>query len=336
MEDVMKSTLKKSGKQKNNLSKTINNNRKQNDYTLIYQEKNKDVFTHLREHEFMLIDKLRVDAYHAAISRFVHQGDTVIDLGTGVGILAFFAAKQGAKKVYAIDHSDIISVANRVAKFNKIKNIEFIQTHSKQLALDSPVDVIVHEQMGNFLFEEHMVDNICDLRDRLLKKDGRIIPNKFELFIEPVKVIDSHHVPMIREMKIHGIDFSCVKEKGVEELYAFIWRNDPASIEYFLCNPEPVYSFNLQTINPEDIPNSINYSRVVCHGGRLDGFIVYFHSIFDSDIYLSSGPVQNRGKNWKYWLLRVESVIFKTGDVINFQIKADDLKFPATWKWKLK
>ncbi len=331
----MKSFFKKKRKHKINISKKTNN-RKQQNSSQKYIGKNKEKFNALREHEFMLIDKPRIDSYHSAISRFVKPGDTVIDVGTGVGILALFAAQQGAKKVYAIDHSNIISVAKRVARFNKIKDIVFIQTHSKQLTLDSPVDVILHEQMGNFLFDEYMVDNICDLRDRLLKKGGRIIPDTFELFIEPVKATDSHHVPMIRELKIHDIDFSCIKEKGAEELYSFLWRNDPAAIDYFLCDPQPVYRFDLQTINPVDIPDAFDYSRVIRHAGRLDGFVVYFHSIFDNDIILTSGPVQNRGTNWKYWLLRVESAIFKKGDIINFQLKADDLKIPATWRWNFK
>ncbi len=141
-------------------------------FSSTYQKVNKEAFDHLREHELMLIDRQRVDAYHTAITRYVHPGDTVIDLGTGVGILAFFAAKQGAKKVYAIDHSSIISLAEQVAKFNQIDRVEFIEIHSSQFTLDTPVDVIVHDQIGNFLLDEDMVENICDLRNRLLKKAG--------------------------------------------------------------------------------------------------------------------------------------------------------------------
>jgi type I protein arginine methyltransferase len=332
---MMKSGLKKLTKKKNLLSEGINN-QDQQDSTKKYQEKNKGKFNHLREHEFMLTDKTRVESYHDAISRFVHPGDTVIDLGTGTGILAFFAAQKGAKKVYAIEHADVISAAERVAKFNEINNIEFIKTHSQQFSIDAPVDVIIHEQMGNFLLDEYMVDNICDLRDRILKKGGRILPAKFELFIEPVKVVDSQHVPMIREMKIHGIDFSCLQENGAEELYSFLWWSDPTAIDYFLCDPQPIYTLNLETIKPSDIPVELNYSRVIKHAGRLDGFIVYFRCIFDDDLSLTTGPVRNRATSWKYWLLRVESAPYKEGDSLHLQLKADDLKIPTTWQWNIK
>jgi len=298
-----------------------------------YQKINKEAFDHLREHELMLIDHHRVDSYQAAIARFVHPGDTVIDLGTGVGILAFFAAKQDAKKVYAIDHSKIIWIAEQVAIFNKIDNVEFIQIHSKQLTLAAPVDVIVHDQIGNFLLDEDMVENICDLRDRLLKKGGRIIPDTFDLFIEPVKIIDSQHVPLIKDMNIHGIDFSCLQEDVAEEDYSYLWKSDPATVDYYLCDPQPIYSFNLQTINPGDIPDALEYSRVVQHAGRLDGFIVYFRCAFDEDIEITTGPFQNRATSWKYCLLRVETAFYEQGDLLNFELKADDLRFPPTWRW---
>lgn len=300
-----------------------------------YEKKNKEVYAQLREHEFMLSDKSRIDSYYDAISKYINPGDSVIDLGTGTGILAFFAVKSGAKKVYAIDHSDIIHVAERVAKYNKIYNIEFINKNSTEFFIDSPVDVIIHEQMGNFLIDEYMIENICDLRDRCLKEGGRILPDKFELYIEPIKANDSQHIPMIREMKIHGIDFSCIEENGPEELYSFLWRSDPNAVDYFLCDPEPVYKLDLQTITPETVPSSFNYSRVVRNRGRLDGFIVYFKAYFDDEIILTSGPFENRGTNWKYYLLRMESRQLEAGDTINFSLKAENIKSPKTWFWEI-
>jgi type I protein arginine methyltransferase len=305
-------------------------------YSSTYQKINREAFDHLREHELMLIDSPRVDAYHAAIARFVHPGDTVIDLGTGLGILAFFAAQQGAKKVYAIDHSKIILAAEQVARSNAIQRVEFLQIHSKQLSLDAPVDVIIHDQIGNFLLDEDMVENICELRDRLLKKGGRILPDTFDLFIEPVKIIDAQHVPLIKDMHVHGIDFSTLQENVAEEDYSYLWKTDPASVEFFLCDPQPIYSFNLQTIHPGDVPDTLEYARVVQHAGRLDGFIVYFQCAFDEDILITSGPFQNRATSWKYCLLRVDSQVFKAGDMLHFQLQTDELRIPITWRWYVR
>ena len=39
-----------------------------------------------------------------------------MDVGTGTGILSFFALQAGAKVVYAIDASDSINIAQKIAK----------------------------------------------------------------------------------------------------------------------------------------------------------------------------------------------------------------------------
>lgn len=45
-------------------------------------------------HEKMLSDRLRIENYYHAISRHVHPGDVVVDLGTGSGILAFLPRRD--------------------------------------------------------------------------------------------------------------------------------------------------------------------------------------------------------------------------------------------------
>ena len=64
---------------------------------LVYRLRNAYVFSDLAQHDRMLHDSLRVDAYHRAIERHVAPGDVVVDVGTGTGGLAAFAARRGAR-----------------------------------------------------------------------------------------------------------------------------------------------------------------------------------------------------------------------------------------------
>ena len=58
------------------------------------------------------------------------------------------------------------------------------------------------------MFDEAMVPNVCDLRDRLLKPGGLILPSQFELFCEPMTLHDDRRVPFIWELNDeHGFDF---------------------------------------------------------------------------------------------------------------------------------
>ncbi len=45
----------------------------------------------------MVSDHTRTNAFAAAIREVVQPGDVVLDVGTGTGILAMFAAKAGAR-----------------------------------------------------------------------------------------------------------------------------------------------------------------------------------------------------------------------------------------------
>ena len=167
---------------------------------------NRDTFSSIALHERMLADEVRLDAYHRAIAAHVKAGDTVLDVGTGSGVLAFFAAQRGAGKVYAIDHSEIIEVAKRVAEHNRITNVEFLELNSREFAPAEKLDHIVQEQIGWCLFEENMVATVVDLRNRVLKTGGRIIPNRFDLFIEPVQMGAVRSVGEIQWCRRHRQD----------------------------------------------------------------------------------------------------------------------------------
>ena len=87
---------------------------------LLYDLVNKDEFGNLYEHEKMLADSVRVETYKRGIERLIGAGDVVLDLGTGTGILSFFAARQNPGKVFAIDHSQFIEVARKIAEHNQV------------------------------------------------------------------------------------------------------------------------------------------------------------------------------------------------------------------------
>ena len=78
--------------------------------SVVYDLMNETNFAGLSEHEEMLSDSVRVQAYHHGIHRNVQPGDVVVDLGTGTGLLAFMASRAGARKVYAVEHSDVIDI----------------------------------------------------------------------------------------------------------------------------------------------------------------------------------------------------------------------------------
>jgi protein arginine N-methyltransferase 1 len=259
----------------------------------------------------------------------------VIDLGTGTGILAAFAARRGAAHVYAVDHSEILRHAKTLAAANGIQNVEFIAAHSSEFATDEPVDVILHEQMGDCLFDEAMVTNVCDLRDRLLKSGGLILPSCFDFYCEPIKLNDARHVPFIWELNVHGYDYACMgRQRPQEPDYYHLRSSDPEFVDHFLGEPEPVLSVDLHTLNEADLPGEINFSRTVVNAGRLDGYAVYFRARVDADLKLSSGPKDaRRAPHWGYRILRTDRADFAVGDVIDVRLTVGRWTDIDTWRW---
>src|SRR5258708_20713975 len=93
-------------------------------------------------HLGLLNDVDRMQAYRQAILKTVRPGDTVLDIGTGTGIMALFSCQAGAKRVYAVDKSDIISVAREMAHANKLDDrIVFIKEEIRKIRLEEKVDV---------------------------------------------------------------------------------------------------------------------------------------------------------------------------------------------------
>ncbi|MEO8665803.1 MAG: methyltransferase domain-containing protein [Ignavibacteria bacterium] len=310
---------------------------KSNSYlsSLYYSVANRNYFTSFTEHEKMLADVSRMEAYHNAITKHVSKGDIVIDLGTGTGILSFFAAKKSPAKIYAIDHGKIIDSAKKIAAHNKITGIEFVNANSKTFTMDEKADILIHEQIGALLFDEHMVENILDLRDRVLKKGGKILPGKFEVFLAPVKLKDNSRVPFIWEQEIYGVKYDCFNDlsSDVKAQHGILMVR-PGTVDYFLSEPEKIMSFDLETLNVPDIPKEFKFSLKVDRDGRSDGFCFYFNIIFDNENILSTNPLTST-THWNIPILRTRTQNYNLGDELSFALSWSDPAEMDSYKWEV-
>lgn len=108
-------------------------------------------------HRKMLRDRLRCETYRRAIAETVRPGDVVLDMGAGTGILSIFAARAGARKVYAVERTAIADVAREIVRANGVEDrIDVLQADMETLELSEPVDVIVSEWMGNYGVDENL------------------------------------------------------------------------------------------------------------------------------------------------------------------------------------
>lgn len=148
-------------------------------------------YSHFYIHEEMLKDKERTLAYKRAIERNFNdfKGKIVMDIGAGTGILSIFAARAGAQHVYAIENAEIAHYAREIIKRNGLADkITVLKGKMEELVLPvQKVDIIISEWMGYFLLYESMLDTVLWARDKYLKPDGKMLPDRAKIFLAAIE-----------------------------------------------------------------------------------------------------------------------------------------------------
>ncbi|XP_021750563.1 probable protein arginine N-methyltransferase 6 [Chenopodium quinoa] len=170
-------------------------------------------YSHLGIHEEMIKDHVRTSTYQNAILKHQHliAGKVVVDVGCGTGILSIFCAQAGAKRVYAVDASDIAVQANEVVNANNLSDIvKVLHGRVEDVEIDEEVDIIISEWMGYMLLYESMLGSVITARDRWLKPGGLILPSHATLYMAPVTNPDRYSQSIDFWRNVYGIDMSAM------------------------------------------------------------------------------------------------------------------------------
>jgi precorrin-6B methylase 2 len=167
------------------------------------------------EHARMLHDDRRTGDYLAALGQAVRPGDVVLDIGTGSGVLAIAATRAGARRVYAVEASDIAEVAERVFAANGVTDtVTLVPGWSRQIELPEPADLLVAELIGNEPLEEEILETTLDARRRLLKPGARLIPHTLTLLARPLRIPEGEarqraigRAAVERWRRLYGMEF---------------------------------------------------------------------------------------------------------------------------------
>ncbi|XP_027338708.1 protein arginine N-methyltransferase PRMT10 [Abrus precatorius] len=194
----------------------------------------------------MLSDRVRMDAYFNAIfeNKCHFTGKTVLDVGTGSGILAIWSAQAGARKVYAVEATKMSEHARALVKANNLHHVvEVIEGSMEEVTLPEKVDVIISEWMGYFLLRESMFDSVIHARDRWLKPTGVMYPSHARMWMAPIRTgmgdhkmddyqsaMDDWHNFVDETKAFYGVDMSILtKPFSVEQkkyyLQTSLWSN---------------------------------------------------------------------------------------------------------------
>jgi len=135
-------------------------------------------FIPLHYHFQMLYDNARIIGFKNAIRAVVKPTDIVLELGSGTGVLSFYASEK-AKKVYSVEfNGELVEESKRLLRLNpNFEKIEVIHADAFEYMPPEPVDVVICEMLHVGLLREKQLAMIEAFKTRYSKRfSGSIMP----------------------------------------------------------------------------------------------------------------------------------------------------------------
>jgi histone-arginine methyltransferase CARM1 len=249
----------------------------------------------------MLADYVRTSTYQNAflLNNVDFTNKVVLDVGTGTGILAFFAIQAGASFVYAIDASESVNYAKLLAKQNGFdEKILFIQGKVEDIDIPEKVDIIISEPIGFLLVHERMLESYVIARDRFLKPDGLMFPSIGSIVLAPMTDEALHKDQLAKidfwnNTNFYGIDLSAVSALAHSEYFSqpIVGYVSPLSL---ISAHRTVHSIDFSAVSTEELRQfEVPFSFLVSQTALMHGLAGWFDIEFagsSETVTLSTAP----------------------------------------------
>ncbi|KAL6777644.1 PRMT4 [Auxenochlorella protothecoides x Auxenochlorella symbiontica] len=282
----------------------------------------------LQHQQNMLADALRTGTYHAAISENSADfaGKAVLDVGAGSGVLSLFAARAGARVVYAVEASPAAQYARRLvqAQPGLAGIVHVIQGRVEDVELPEKVDVLISEPMGTLLVNERMIESYLAARDKHMKPGGKMFPSLGRIHVAGFSDPYLHAEVMARSAfwkatDFFGLDLSCLEAEATAGYFGQVVVD--AIPSGALVSNTAQRTIDFATAAPEDLRElAIPLSLQVAAPGPVHGLACWFDVLFEGSQaprWLSTAP----GLPTTHWfqlrcLLQEPVQVAKAGDTL--------------------
>lgn len=309
---------------------------------MAYEELTPERIQHvLQRHAAMVLDPHRTIPLAEAITRSVKNGDLVIDIGTGIGLLAFLACRAGAKQVYAVDvDGESLAVAEHFAKkFGLSDRITFVEGQSFDLELEAKANVIICETVGSIGFDENILATLFDAKKYLLKKGGVVIPERIELWGAPVESSCrlSQNEKRLAWSDIAGFDFSSpLPFSSATPVATRSPFADAFSLDAMLAKPKMLTAVDLQKPLKPQIHLTQSFSLE--KKGGIKGMGIWMRVNWGEGCCTDASPASAR-THWGQALLKIPTEQVVAGDQRTFELvirphaDAPELQTEVLWRF---
>ena len=277
-------------------------------------------------HASMLTDRVRIEAFMRAIMVVVEPGDVVVDIGTGTGVLAMFAAKAGARTVYAIEQGPIIDVARQMVAANGYEDrVRLISGTSTDVELPELGDVLITETIGVAALDEGILGYVGDARSRLLKPGATIIPSRLALMAAALELPRDAAEAARWTQPMHSLDFTPMHRLLINQLS---WDElSPVSV---VSEPVEVFTTDF-TEQPADVKALVR--SVVRRDATVHAIGLWFAAEVGPGIGLSNAP-PSPVPSWNQGVLMLEQPVrVGVGEAVAIEIRVTS--DGRSWSWRI-
>ncbi|KAM3625733.1 uncharacterized protein V6R79_016905 [Siganus canaliculatus] len=280
-------------------------------------------YGHYGIHEEMLKDKVRTESYRDFMYRNpeVFRDKVVLDVGCGTGILSMFAARSGAKKVIAVDQSEIIYQAMDIVRCNQLEDkITLIKGRIEDISLPvEKVDIIISEWMGYFLLFESMLDSVLYARDCYLADDGSVYPDLCNISLAAVGDTQKHQGRIAFWDDVYGFNMACMKKAVVPEAVVEVVNADT-----LISEPTVIQTIDCNKVCVSELEFASDFCLKITNTTECTAIVGYFDIFFDrgcsNKVMFSTGP-QVTKTHWKQTVFLLEKPIsVKAGEELRGKI----------------
>jgi len=266
----------------------------------------------------------RNNAYYLGMQSAITPEKSVLEIGTGSGLLSMMAAKLGARNVVTCEAISLIAAtAQKIIEQNKYQDrIRVLPRTSFDIEvgkdLPEKADILIHEIFSSELISEHVLPAIEDAKRRLLKPDARILPAAASIMIALVGGDEIGKYVYVKDS--FGFDlqnFNAITPRKlplyVDDLNAKIMSDDIEAFRFDFMNESsfPPQSKTLGVISKDE--------------GLCYGVMQWIRMEFDGKVAFENHPSLNKSvSNWQRTVFRFEEPVYlKPGLVVSISAAHD-------------